>query len=258
MRKPLANDQRVAIVTGGASGIGRAVCEALAAQAYRVVVADIDVTTGEALATQLNGRFVDTDLSDAAQCKALVAQTVEAYGRVDVLVNNGGFQHVSPIDEFPEEKWHTMIAVMLTAPFILTKAVWPLMKQQGGGRIVNMASVHSQVASLYKAAYISAKHGLIGLTRTCALEGGPLGITVNAISPAYVRTPLVEKQIADQARNLGIAEQDVIEKVMLKNAAIKRLIEPQEIAEMVLYLCDDKAKCMTGSNWTMDAGWTAS
>ena len=205
---------QVAIVTGGASGIGRAVCEALAEQGCRVVVADIDERLGLDLAGQINGHFMPTDLADSAQCKALVRETIEHYGRVDVLVNNGGFQHVSPIETFPEEKWNSMIAVMLTAPFLLTQAVWLAMKQQGRGRIINIASVHSQVASLYKAAYISAKHGLIGLTRTAALEGGALGITVNAISPAYVRTALVEKQIAAQAENLGISESDVIEKVI--------------------------------------------
>ena len=248
---------RVAIVTGGASGIGRAICEALAAHDYRVVIADIDESAGQALAEQLNARFVRTDLSDSAQCTALVAESIEHYGRIDVLVNNGGFQHVSPIEDFPEEKWNAMISVMLTAPFLLTKAVWPYMKAQGGGRIINMASVHSQIASLYKVAYISAKHGLMGLTRTAALEGGPEGITVNAISPAYVRTPLIEKQISAQAQNLNLSEDEVIEEVMLKNAAIKRLIEPDEIAEMVLYLCSDKAGCVTGSNWNIDTGWTA-
>lgn len=248
---------RVAIVTGGASGIGRAICEALAARHYQVVIADIDELAGYALAEQLKGRFVRTDLSDAAQCKSLVTESIEAYGRIDVLVNNGGFQHVSPIEDFPEDKWNAMIGVLLTAPFLLTKAVWPFMKAQGGGRIVNMASVHSQVASLYKVAYISAKHGLIGLTRTAALEGGDVGITVNAISPAYVRTPLVEKQISAQAQHLNLSEDEVIQEVMLKNAAIKRLIEPDEIAEMVLYLCSDKAACVTGSNWNIDSGWTS-
>lgn len=248
---------QIAIVTGGASGIGRSVCEALAAQGCRVVVADVDARSGQELAEQIDGHFIRTDLADSVQCKGLVGEAIERYGRVDVLVNNGGFQHVSPIETFPEDKWNAMIAVMLTAPFLLTQAVWPIMKQQNRGRIINIASVHSQVASLYKAAYISAKHGLIGLTRTAALEGGSLGITVNAISPAYVRTPLVDTQIAAQAENLGISETDVIEKVMLKNAAIKRMIEPDEIAEMVLFLCGDKAACMTGSNWVMDAGWTA-
>ncbi len=247
----------VAIVTGGSSGIGRAVCETLAAASYRVVVADIDKISGTALADSIGGVFIYTDLSDANQCKALVSQTQEQFSRVDVLVNNGGFQHVSPLEDFPEDKWNELIAVMLTAPFLLIKAVWPAMKEQGRGRIVNIASVHSQVASLYKAAYVSAKHGLIGLTRTAALEGGPAGITVNAISPAYVRTPLVENQIAAQAEKLGLAEKDVLSDVMLKNAAIKRLIEPDEVAQMVLYLCSDGAQCVTGSNWNIDTGWTA-
>jgi 3-hydroxybutyrate dehydrogenase len=251
------SEKPAAIVTGGASGIGRAVCQALSAEGYHVVIADIDEQAGEELAGRVGGIFVRTDLSKAKQCASLVAQTISQFGRVDVLVNNGGLQHVSPIEDFPEERWNTLIAVLLTAPFLLTKAVWPFMKKQGRGRIVNMASAHSQVASLYKAAYVSAKHGLIGLTRTAALEGGPEGITVNAISPAYVRTPLVENQIASQARNLGISEQDVVETVMLKNAAIKRLIEPEEVADMVVYLCSDKAQCVTGSNWNIDTGWTA-
>lgn len=253
----MGNKESVAIVTGGASGIGRAVCEALADASYRVVVADIDQAAGEALGAKLGGLFVATDLSDSEQCSALVRQTLAHYGRVDVLVNNGGFQHVSPIEDFPEERWNALIAVMLTAPFLLTRAVWPAMKKQGRGRIVNIASIHSQVASLYKVGYISAKHGLIGLTRTAALEGGPHGITVNAISPAYVRTPLVENQVAAQAENLGISEQEVISEVMLKNAAVKRMIEPEEVAQMVLYLCSDGAQCVTGSNWNIDTGWTA-
>lgn len=251
------SNQKVAIVTGGASGIGRAICEALAEQNYQVVVADIDVLAGKALAEQIKGRFICTDLSDSARCRALVAESIEAYGRIDVLVNNGGFQHVSPIEDFPEDKWNALISVLLTAPFILIQSVWPYMKEQGGGRIINIASIHSQVASLYKAAYISAKHGLIGLTRAAALEGGAVGVTVNAISPAYVRTPLVERQISAQAQTLNLSEDEVIQEVMLKNAAVKRLIEPDEIAEMVMYLCSDKAACVTGSNWNIDTGWTS-
>ncbi|MEE9447571.1 MAG: 3-hydroxybutyrate dehydrogenase [Arenicellales bacterium] len=249
--------EKVAIVTGGASGIGLAVCESLAQAGFCVVVADINDADGQALASKIKGLFIHTDLAQSADCQVLVDQTIASYGRIDVLVNNGGFQHVSPIKDFPEDKWNALIAVMLTAPFLLTKAAWPHMEKQAWGRIVNIASVHSQVASLYKAAYISAKHGLIGLTKTTALEGGEVGITANAISPAYVRTPLVDKQIAAQAKNLGISEEDVISKVMMKNAAIKRLIEPEEIAEMVLYLCSDKAQCVTGSNWNIDTGWTA-
>ncbi|RME84227.1 MAG: 3-hydroxybutyrate dehydrogenase [Caldilineae bacterium] len=248
---------RVAIVTGGASGIGRAIAETLAGSGMRVVVADVNVEGGEAVAAGISGYFVSTDLADQKQCRALVDKTLNRYGRVDVLVNVAGYQHIDPVECFPEEEWSRMLAVMLTAPFLLTKYVWPHMKKQGWGRIINMASVHGQVASPFKCAYISAKHGLIGLTRTTALEGGPYGITVNAVCPAYVRTPLVENQIADQARTRGLSVDEVVEKVMLEPAAIKRLIEPAEVAAMVLYLCSDAAGAITGATLNIDLGWTA-
>ena len=158
-----------------------------------------------------------------------------------ILINNAGFQHIDPIEVFPEDTWDKMLAVMLTAPFLLTKYVWGSMKTRGWGRIVNVSSIHGRVASPFKSAYITAKHGLIGLTRTAALEGGEHGITVNAICPAYVRTPLVENQIADQARTRGISTEDVVEQVMLEPAAIKRLITPEEVAALVVYLCSEAA-----------------
>jgi 3-hydroxybutyrate dehydrogenase len=173
------------------------------------------------------------------------------------LVNNAGFQHVSPIEEFPEDTWDKMIAVMLTAPFLLTRYAWPAMKAQRWGRVINIASVHGMVASPFKSAYISAKHGLLGLTRTAALEGGAHGITVNAICPAYVRTPLVDNQIADQARTRGLSPGEVIEKVMLEPAAVKRLIEPEEVADFAAYLCGPTGAVFTGAALTMDLGWTA-
>jgi 3-hydroxybutyrate dehydrogenase len=173
------------------------------------------------------------------------------------LVNNAGYQHVAPIEEFPEDQWERMLALMLTAPFLLTRYCWPAMKKQRWGRIVNIASIHALVASPYKAAYISAKHGLVGLTRTAALEGGELGITVNAICPAYVRTPLVDNQIADQARANRMSPEEVIEKVMLAPAAVKRLIEPAEVADYVAYLCSESAGVITGAALAMDLGWTA-
>ncbi len=251
------SEPRVAIVTGAASGIGRAIAQRLHADGCRITVADLDATQGPQVAERLGGLFVQVDLSRREDCRRLVDATVDRFGRVDILVNNAGFQHVSPIAEFPEDTWDRMIAVMLTAPFLLTKYVWPHMAAQGWGRIVNISSIHGRVASPFKAAYISAKHGLIGLTRTAALEGGPHGITVNAVCPAYVRTPLVERQIADQARTHGISEDEVVQKIMLEPAAIKRLIEPEEVAELVAYLCSDHAGAVTGADWTIDLGWTA-
>ncbi len=249
--------RRVAIVTGAASGIGQAIAQALAREGDQVVVADLQVEQGRKVAAELGGHFVAADLARRGDCRRLVDETLERHGRVDILVNNAGFQHIDPIEDFPEDTWDRMLAVMLTAPFLLTRYVWPTMKAQGWGRIINISSIHGLVASPFKSAYISAKHGLIGLTRAAALEGGPHGITVNAICPAYVRTPLVENQIADQARTRGLSEDRVIEQVMLEPAAIKRLIEPQEVAALVVYLCSDAAGAITGSALTMDLGWTA-
>jgi 3-hydroxybutyrate dehydrogenase len=248
---------RVAIVTGAASGIGRAVAEALALQSYRVIVADLKEDQGRTVAASIGGHFVMADLSLQSDCQRLVDETLVHYGRADILINNAGFQHIDPIETFPVEIWSKMLAVVLTAPFLLTKYVWPMMKDQGWGRIINMASIHGLVASPFKIAYVTAKHGLIGLTREAALEGGAYGITVNAICPAYVRTPLVENQIADQALTRGISPQEVIEHVMLEPAAVKRLIEPEEVAALVVYLCSEAASVVTGAAWTIDLGWTA-
>jgi 3-hydroxybutyrate dehydrogenase len=178
-------------------------------------------------------------------------------GAIHSLVNNAGYQHVEPIESFSEETWDGMIALMFTGAFLLTKYTWSVMKAQGWGRIVNHASIDGLVASPFKSAYNSAKHGLIGMNRTAALEGGADGITVNAICPAYVRTPLVEKQIADQARRHGLSPEQILEKIMLEPAAIKRLIEPVEVSEMVAYLCSDAAGAITGAVWTIDLGWTS-
>ncbi|PLX59968.1 3-hydroxybutyrate dehydrogenase [Sedimenticola selenatireducens] len=248
---------KVAVVTGGASGIGRAVAEKLASVGCKVVIADFNPETGSVAAEQIGASFVQADLSDAEQCRSVIAQAAELHGSVDILVNNAGFQHISPIEEFPVEQWNKLIGVMLTAPFLLMRYAWPMMKQNGWGRVINIASVHAVVASPFKAGYISAKHGVIGLTKTAALEGGEFGITVNAICPAYVRTPLVENQIADQARTRGIREDQVVTDVMLKNAAIKKLIEPEEVANLVAFLASDQASSITGSSLTIDSGWTA-
>jgi 3-hydroxybutyrate dehydrogenase len=248
---------RVAIVTGAASGIGLACAERLAADGMKVVLADVNEKSGAEHAKRLGGLFVAADLTSRDGCRNLVDQALKACGTVHVLVNNAGYQHVSPIEDFPEDQWERMLALMLTAPFLLTRYCWPAMKKQKWGRVVNIASIHALVASPFKVGYISAKHGLIGLTRTAALEGGEHGITVNAICPAYVRTPLVDSQIADQAKANRMSPDEVIEKIMLAPAAVKRLIEPREVAGFVAYLCGDAAGTITGAALTMDLGWTA-
>jgi 3-hydroxybutyrate dehydrogenase len=248
---------KVAIVTGAASGIGLACAERLAADGMQVVLADLNEKAGQEHAKRLGGTFVAADLATRGGCRALADAALKAHGSVHVLVNNAGFQHVSPIEDFPEEQWERMIALMLTAPFLLTRYCWPAMKKQKWGRVVNIASIHALVASPFKVGYISAKHGMIGLTRTAALEGGEHGITVNAICPAYVRTPLVDGQIADQAKANSMSPQDVIERIMLAPAAVKRLIEPHEVADFVAYLCTEAAGTITGAALTMDLGWTA-
>ena len=248
---------KVAIVTGAASGIGLACAERLAADGMKVVLADLNEKAGVEHAKRLGGSFVAADLSSRAGCRALVDAALKAYGTVHVLVNNAGYQHVSPIEDFPEEQWERMVALMLTAPFLLTRYCWPAMKKQKWGRVVNIGSIHALIASPFKVGYIAAKHGLVGLTRTAALEGGEHGITVNAICPADVRTPLVDGQIADQAKANAMSPDEVIEKVMLAPAAVKRLIEPREVADFVAYLCTEPAGTITGAALAMDLGWTA-
>ena len=256
MSNPPLQD-KIAVVTGGASGIGLAVSERLATEGAQVIISDINAEAGIIAADQVGAIFMQADLSRRADCQSLVAYARETFGAVHILVNNAGFQHIAPVEDFPEDAWDALLAVMLTAPFLLTKYTWPLMKAQGWGRIINMASIHGQVASPFKSGYISAKHGLIGLTRTTALEGGTHGITVNAICPGYVRTPLVENQIADQAQTHHLTPEEVVTKIMLEPAAIKRLIEPAEVAALAAYLCSDAAGVITGATLNIDLGWTA-
>lgn len=250
-------DSKVSIVTGGASGIGFSVAKMLSKEGGKVVIADISEEKLIEVSKELGCDYFKADLSKRENCKALVDYVTNKYSKVDILVNVAGIQNVSSIEDFPEDKWDFMISLMLTAPFLLTKYVWPYMKSQGWGRIINLDSIHGLVASEFKSAYVSAKHGLIGLTKTAALEGGPQGITVNAICPAYVRTPLVDNQIEAQAKNHGITKEEVVSKIMLQKSAIKTLIEPDAVAETVRFLCSDAANHITGSALTMDGGWTA-
>jgi 3-hydroxybutyrate dehydrogenase len=250
--------EKCAVVTGAANGIGQAVAEALSAQGARVLLADIDEARGQTVAKSLPGAvFQRADMASREDCRALIARAEKEWGRLDILVNNAGLQHVSPVEEFPEDRWEHMLRVMLIGPFLLTRYALPLMYARKWGRIINMSSLHGLVASPYKSAYISAKHGLMGLTKTVALEAADKGVTVNAVCPSYVRTPLVEKQIADQARVHNLSESDVIEKIMLAPAAVKRLLEPSEVAAYVTFLCSEAAGGITGAAQVMDCGWTA-
>jgi 3-hydroxybutyrate dehydrogenase len=249
--------KRSALVTGGASGIGAAIAKALAEDGCTVMITDMNEAAGRELAAAIGGSFVAADLAERNECKKVVDETVSEFGQLDILVNNAGFQHIDPIPDFPEDTWDRLIAVMMTAPFLLTKYAWNHLIKSDAPRIVNISSVHGVVASPFKVAYITAKHGLIGMTKVAALEGGEHGLTVNAVCPAYVRTPLVENQIKDQARTRGISEEEVEGKVMLEPAAIKKLLEPKDIADLVVFLCSSAAWGITGSVQLIDLGWTA-
>lgn len=248
---------KVGIVTGAASGIGLAVAKAFAEEGIKVVMADVNEEKLKAAAESLNCSYFTADLSKREACMALVDYTLETYEKADILVNVAGIQNVASIEDFPEDRWDFMISLMLTAPFLLTKYVWSSMKEQGWGRIINLNSIHGLVASEFKSAYVSAKHGLMGLTKTAALEGGAYGITVNSICPSYVRTPLVDNQIEAQALNHGISKEEVVSKIMLQKSAIKTLLEPSTIAEVVKFLCSEAGNNITGSALTIDGGWTA-
>lgn len=242
---------RTALVTGAASGIGAACVRRLAAAGAHVLAVDVDAAGLERMAGDLAGVTpLHCDLSDLEAVDRLPAE-------VDVLVNNAGVQHVAPLEEFPPERFSFILRLMLESPFRLVRRTLPHMYARGWGRVVNVSSAHGLRASPYKAAYVSAKHGLEGLSKVVALEGAAHGVTSNCVNPAYVRTPLVEKQIDDQARAHGIPADEVVEQVMLAPVAVKRLIEPAEVAELVAFLCGPASASVTGASFAMDGGWTA-
>jgi 3-hydroxybutyrate dehydrogenase len=241
---------RTAVVTGGASGIGKACAQALAGAGAKVTVVDLDADGARQVAAAVGGVACPVDITDFAAAAALAEGA-------DILVNNAGFQLVRPLEEFPPDVFRRMLAVMVEGPFHLIRATLPHMYGQRWGRIVNISSVHGLRASAYKAGYVSAKHALEGLSKVAAVEGGPHGVTSNCVNPGYVRTPLVERQIADQAAAHGIGEKQVVEQVMLAHSAIKELIAPEQVAALVRYLCSPAAAQVSGASLVMDGAWTA-
>jgi 3-hydroxybutyrate dehydrogenase len=233
--------KKAALVTGARGGIGAAIVERLHADGWDVHGVDVD----------------DADLTTRAGNSAVVAATIERFGRLDAIVPNAGFQHVAPVREFPEDRWDELLALLLTSPFLLAKYAWDELAASGDGRICVVASVHALAASPFKAGYVAAKHGVLGLVKTLALEGAEAGITATAVCPGYVRTPLVEAQIADQARAHGLPEERVLDEVMLAPQAVKRLLEPSEVADLVAYLLGPSGRGFTGVALPLDLGWTA-
>lgn len=257
-----ATERPSAIITGSTSGIGLGLAEEFAKADYNLVLNGLE-DNGKEIAQEVGSKYgVDTFFSNAnmlepEQIKAMVKEAESRYGKVDVLINNAGVQYVSPIDEFPEQRWDLIIGVNLSSAFHTAKAVWPGMKERGFGRIINIASAHGLRASEFKSAYVAAKHGMVGLSKVLGLEGAPCGITCNAICPGYVRTPLVEKQIKDQAKSHGISEEEVVEKVMLKKQAVKEFVTIELLAQVALMLASETASTITGSAIPVEAGWTA-
>jgi len=243
--------ERAALVTGAASGIGRAIAARLEADGTRVLAVDLRPSADGP------GQPFAADLATREGNRAAVDAALERFGRLDVVVANAGFQHVAPVNEFPEERWDALLAVLLTSPFLLARYAWQALAEGGDGRYLAVASVHGLVASPFKAGYVAAKHGLLGLVKVLALEGAEHGISVSALCPAYVRTPIVEAQIEAQARATGVPPERVVEDVLLAPQAVKRLLEPEEVAEAAAFLLGSGGRAVTGAPLVMDLGWTA-
>ena len=246
-----AGDKRAALVTGAASGIGRAIAERLEREGFGVLAVDLDPAgDGPGIAHA-------ADLTTREGTRGAVDAALGRFGRLDVIVANAGVQHVAPISEFPEDRWDAMLALLLTSPFLLARYGWEALGAHGDGRFVAIASAHALAASPFKAAYVAAKHGVLGLVRTLALEGAERGILATAVCPGFVRTPLVESQLAGQAEARGIPEERVLDEVILEPHAVKRLLDPEEVAGTVAFLVGPGGSGFTGVPVTMDLGWTA-
>lgn len=246
-----ALSERAVLVTGAASGIGRAIADRLVSEGARVLAVDLELDSAGP------GEPFSADLATREGNRAAVDEAQRRFGGLDAVVANAGFQHVASVEDFPEERWDALLALLLTSPFLLAKYAWPALAESGDGRFVVVASVHGLVASPFKAGYVAAKHGVLGLVKVLALEGAEKGISAAALCPAFVRTPLVEEQIAAQAEAHGLPEERVLEDVILQPQAVKRLLEPREVADVAAFLLGPAGRSFTGAPVVMDLGWTA-
>ena len=253
---------KTALITGSSSGIGLGIAKEFAKKGYNLVINGLE-ENGSSIAEEIAKEFSvktifsSANLMNSEEIKTMMNQAIGVFGKIDILINNAGIQFVSPIESFPEDKWNAIISINLTSAFHTTKMAWGGMKNQNFGRIINIASAHGLVASEFKSAYVASKHGVIGFTKTIALEGAPYGITANAICPGYVKTPLVEKQIADQSKAHNLPEDEVISKIMLQKQAIKEFVSVESIGQLCLFLASDYASTITGASFPIDGGWNA-